>query len=99
MTLYHPHSPVGKTLAHLHKAFVEELRLVYTYNLHSFRDFVQDFEGAGYGYGLDLMQIVRNDLDIGVSLVYGRLEDGYSEVGILGATYPAYQFLGLAGEH
>ena len=45
------------------------------------------------------MEIVGDYFHVGISVVYGRLEDGDFLVGELGAAEPADELFGLAGEH
>ena len=92
------HAAVGEGLADFDERAVEELGLVHAHDL----DLGADLEHVGGvldGGGGELMEIVGDYFHVGISVVYGRLEEGDLLVGELGAAEPADEFFGLAGEH
>lgn len=89
---------VGQYLDYLDDRVAEKLRLIDADHLDVIID-LQHPGGIGDRCGGQAMQIVRDDIDVRVADVDGRLEDGYLLIGELGSFETAYKLLRLTGEH
>jgi hypothetical protein len=95
---YHPYSLAGKFLHYIYYAFIKELGLINTHDIHAARH-EQYIVRMAHRRATDAGVIMRYYIVFRIAGVHSRLKYLYLQAGNAGTLQPADEFLRFAGEH